>query len=239
MTDMSEILSELPLLGPVEGFYPVVGFKGEHTQQLWIPKGLQDYEAFCLAKIVQDSGYNPTHVISIARGGLATAQAVLYANEIRSTLGYQTYGYDKNDNPLENPIIISRPDFTGIRKRDRKGPMRLLITDELLDAGKSIRLVKNDAITELEPDEVRTAVIYVKDRDHVSDADYCVRTVQNVWLDHETLASDARRNIRLKQLEPHAKEIAEAMGKLAVLPASMQTLEAILLYSAQYHADLK
>lgn len=225
----------LPILGPVEGFWPVEGFPGEAAEQVWIPKGLQDYEALCLAQIIKDSGYEPTHVVSIARGGLATAQAILYANEVKPTLGYQTYGYDNKGNPLPEPEITARPDFTGLRKAERRSPLRLLITDELLDEGKTIRAVKNDIIQQLNPEEVLTAVIYEKNREHVMGVDFSVRTVRNLWLDHETQASTARRNARLEQLHPHIDQIADAMGKLAVLPADINLLHDMLGMSAAAH----
>jgi hypoxanthine phosphoribosyltransferase len=225
---MAHINSELPLLGPIDGFYPVEGFTGEHKEQLWIPKGLQDYEALCLAALVEASGYEPTHIVSIARGGLATAQALLYANEVKPALGYQTYGYDQNDRPLDMPIIMSRPSFMGLRKHERKEPLRLLVCDELLDAGKSIKVVVDDLVEQLEPEEIKTGVIYVKDRPHVTEVDFFVRLVQDVWLDHETQASRERREIRLEQLAAYAPDIAAAMGALAVLPARIEYLHAML-----------
>lgn len=231
----------LPVLGPDMGFYPVEGLgPKENPEQLWIPKGIQDYEALCLAQIVNLDGFQPTHIVSIARGGLATAQALLYANEIKPTLGYQTYGYDENDQPLDEPIIVVRPDFTGMRKGERKGPMRVLITDELRDAGKSIRLVRQHVEVELEPEEVKVAVIYDKDRDHVpgSELDYYVRKVRNVWLDHETQASTARRNKRLEQLAVagYLNGIGLASSALAVTPADINRLDEMLEYTAQYYA---
>ncbi len=225
-----------PLLGPVDGFYPVQGFEGEHEQQLWIPKGLQDYEALCLAALVEASGYQPTHVVAIARGGLATAQAVLYANNVKPALGYQTNGYDDNDRPLDMPIIKSRPNFDGLRKGERKEPLRLFVSDELLDAGKSIKVVVEDLVEQLDPEEIKTGVIYVKDRPHVMEVDFYVRMVQDVWLDHETQASRERREVRLKQLEQYSGEITAAMGALAMLPASMLYLNAMLQHAARVHA---
>ncbi len=213
--------SELLLLGPIAGFYPVEGIEKPEEPQLWIPNTLQDYEARCLAKQIQEAGEDPELVLCLARGGMIVGQAIAYSNGIKPLVSIQTAGWTNDATQDEVTIIKNFPHVSD----DMKGK-RVFIADELADSASALKLTVEWAGENLDPADIKTGVIYLKDRDRVMMPDYYVRTVPNLWLDHESQSTHERRARRIAELIAYgwAKDIEEAMGKLAMTPVDRNFL---------------
>lgn len=220
--------SGLILLGPVDGFYPVEGIE-KPEPQLWIPNTLQDFEARCLAMQLRDDGVDPDIVISISRGGNIVGQAIAYSNNIKPLISIQTTGWTNDTTQDEETIILNFPHITDDMKQKK-----ILIADELADSAQAIRLVYGWAKENLDPTEITTAVIYLKDRERVMTPDHYWRIVRNLWLDHESQSSHERRAQRILELlgygwGPH---IEEAMGRLALTPVDLDLIKTSIEASA-------
>lgn len=221
--------SELPILGPVDGFWPVSGIEDPNVGQLWIPNALQDFEARCLARHIFEQGYFPDYVLTLARGGFMVAQAVAYTNDVKMVRSFQTIGYGKG-------TVESKTELVGVPALDpAMFNKKLLVVDELIDTGIAVGIVLDWIIKNLHPSEVKTAVLYDKDRPHVLDVDYKGRPVTNLWLDHESQADFERRNHRIQELNEHKKQITLAMGALSMLQATPEILRIILEKTADYY----
>jgi len=140
-------------------------------------------DSFKLAELVLDSGFKPTFIIAVWRGGAPIGIAV------QEYLSF--HGVDADN------IAIRTSSYTGIDKQSREVKIfglsylidniqhhdRLLIVDDVFDTGRSVEAIINELKTQArlnEPQEIRIAVPYYKPaRNQVSFApDYVV---------HETL----------------------------------------------------
>ncbi|MDQ2973015.1 MAG: hypothetical protein M3Q79_00855 [bacterium] len=226
-------------LGPVAGFYPVPSIESPGETQLWVPEVLQNYESRCLAAIIKSSGVHYDRIISLARGGFAVGAIVAYSNGHKNLHGIQTDGYDNDNNAYDEPELINLPDVTGIAEGEN-----VLLTDELVDKGGAIKVTKEWAYDVLRASRVDTAVIYDKDKPHKVNVDYSVRSVPDLWLDHESQADEARRNRRLEELTHLDPEIIWTMGWLSTQPADVDFLRKLIdmshgrfLAGSDFHAN--
>ncbi|MGH1563154.1 phosphoribosyltransferase [Mumia sp. DW29H23] len=108
-----------------------------------------------LAQMVADSGFEPTIVLGIARGGLIPAGSLAYALDCKNlfTMSVEFYtGVDTRlDVPVMLPPFLDRADLTGAD---------VLIVDDVADTGKTLELVHEFCADHVRT--ARTAVIYEK-----------------------------------------------------------------------------
>jgi len=213
-------------LGPVSGFYPVPGIEDPENQQLWVPKTLQEFEARCLANDIYDDGFYPDIIFGIARGGMMVAQEIAYNNNVKRVSAVQTIGYGENNEPLETPLLVGKPDISAMPKG-----MKILLADELIDNGGALLLVSAWITVNLRPSDLRAAVIYEKEKQHLYTPYYVGRKVPDVWLDHESQADRQRLAVRFAQLRNTRGHLMRAMGFLSTEPPRRDTLNTLLAAS--------
>lgn len=143
-------------------------------------------DSFRLANLVFDSGFRPTHIVGIWRGGAPIGIAVQELLEYRGV---------RSDH-----IAIRTASYTGIDQQEPEVRVyglghlvdvldpgdRLLLIDDVFDSGRSIRAL----LTELRrrcrhntPNEVKVATVYYKPARNVTDLapDFFVHET-NDWL---------------------------------------------------------
>lgn len=143
-------------------------------------------DSFRLANLVFDSGFRPTHIVGIWRGGAPVGIAVQELLEYRGV---------RSDH-----IAIRTSSYTGIDRQEPEVRVyglghlvdvldpgdRLLLIDDVFDSGRSIRAL----LTELRrrcrhntPNEVKVATVYYKPARNVTDLapDFFVHET-NDWL---------------------------------------------------------
>ena len=89
-----------------------------------------------LAQQVADSGYEPSIVLAVARGGLMPAAAMAYALGVKNlfTMNVEFYtGVDQRlDFPVMLPPLLDAVDIAGAR---------VLVADDVADTGATLKLV--------------------------------------------------------------------------------------------------
>lgn len=110
-----------------------------------------------LAQQVADSGFRPTIVLGIARGGLIPAGSLAYALDCKNLFTMSVEFYTGVDTRLDVPTML--PPF--LDANDLSGA-DVLVVDDVADTGKTLELVNDFCAGHVRT--VRTAVIYAKPR---------------------------------------------------------------------------
>jgi hypothetical protein len=127
-----------------------------------------------LARQVVDSGFAPTTLLAIARGGLTVAGAVGYALGVKHCVLINVEYYTGVDERLEVPVILPPAlDVTVLTDG------RVLVVDDVADTGATLRLVA-DTVRPAVAD-LRTLALYHKPRS-VLRPDYVWRDTDR-WID--------------------------------------------------------
>ena len=113
-----------------------------------------------LAQQIADSGYRPTIVLGIARGGLLPAATLAYALGVKNLFTMNVEFYTGVDERLEFPVML--PPL--LDAMDLKGAT-VLIADDVADTGATLRLVTEFCVEHVA--DVRCAVLYEKPRSTV------------------------------------------------------------------------
>ena len=127
-----------------------------------------------LAQQVVDSGYRPTIVLGVARGGLLPAATIAYALNVKNVFTVNVEFYTGVNERLEFPVML--PPLLNVV--DIAGAT-VLVADDVADTGATLRLVM-DVCSEHVAD-VRCAVLYEKPRSTVK-CEYVWRRTDR-WID--------------------------------------------------------
>ncbi len=168
-------------------------------------------DSFRLAKLVVDSGFRPTFMIAVWRGGVPMGIAV---QEYLAFHGIQT-----------DHIAIRTASYSGIDNQAREIKVsglnyliknityedRLLIVDDVFDTGRSMEAIVNYIKTRARlntPKEIRVAVPYYKpERNQLDHApDYYVHETQD-WLKYP----HSLEGLSNKEIQQHRPEIYEVI----------------------------
>lgn len=110
-----------------------------------------------LAQQVADSGYQPTIILGVARGGLLPAAAIAYSLDVKNVFTMNIEFYTGVDERLEFPVmlppLLNAVDLAGAR---------VLVADDVADTGSTLKLVMDFCAEHVA--DVRCAVIYEKSR---------------------------------------------------------------------------
>jgi len=110
-----------------------------------------------LAQMVADSGYRPTIILGVARGGLLPAACLSYALGVKNLFTMNVEFYTGIDQRLDLPVMLP-PLLNAV---DIKGAS-VLVVDDVADTGHTLRLVRDFCADHVV--EARSAVIYEKSR---------------------------------------------------------------------------
>jgi hypoxanthine phosphoribosyltransferase len=122
--------------------------------------GLFGEASRALAHQVVDSGYRPTMVLGIARGGLLPAATIAYALDVKNLFTVNVEFYTGVDERLQFPVmlppLLDTVDIAGAT---------VLIADDVADTGATLKLVTDFCAAHVA--DVRCAVLYEKPRSTV------------------------------------------------------------------------
>jgi hypothetical protein len=175
-------------------------------------------DSFRLAQLVVDSGFHPTHIVGIWRGGAPIGIAVQELLEYR--------GIDADH------IAIRTSSYTGIDQQDKKVRVfalgylidtlnpedRLLVVDDVFDSGRSIRAFLSELATRCRynmPRDVRIATVYFKPARNVTDLKpdfYVHKTDEWLVFPHEINGLTPEE---IRANKPAADIILDSEGKTA------------------------
>ena len=127
-----------------------------------------------LARLIDDDGFRPDLILSIARGGLPIGGALSYSLGIKNTHVMNVEYYTGKGERLEFPVILPPP-LTLVDIESAK----VLICDDVADTGHTRKMVVEYVASQV--GEVRTAVVYQKP-ESVIDCDYVWKHT-NDWID--------------------------------------------------------
>jgi len=127
-----------------------------------------------LAQQVVDSGYRPTIVLGVARGGLLPAATIAYALNIKNVFTVNVEFYTGIDERLQFPVML--PPLLNVV--DIAGAT-VLVADDVADTGATLRLVMDFCVEHVA--DVRCAVLYEKPRSTVK-CEYVWRRTDR-WID--------------------------------------------------------
>ena len=157
---------------------------GEHEVLAW---DLFGEASRALARQIVDSGYRPTIVLGVARGGLLPAATIAYALNVKNLFTVNVEFYTGIDERLEFPVML--PPLLNVV--DIAGAT-VLVADDVADTGATLRLVMDFCAEHVA--DVRCAVLYEKPRSQVK-CEYVWRRTDR-WIDFPWSA--------LPPVEPHA-----------------------------------
>ena len=127
-----------------------------------------------LAQQVVDSGYQPTIVLGIARGGLLPAATIAYALGVKNLFTMNVEFYTGIDERLQFPVVLppllDTVDIAGAT---------VLVADDVADTGATLKLVTDFCAEHVA--DVRCAVLYEKTRSIVK-CEYVWRRTER-WID--------------------------------------------------------
>ena len=119
-----------------------------------------------LGEYILASGWKPTAILGVSRGGLIPAAMLSYTFDVRLIQAVRVQHYDDQNNRLESgPQFVEGPQpFAAFDIYTE----RLLIVDDIVDTGETLKLVRNAAHDHA--DEVKVAALYVRsDQKHSVD----------------------------------------------------------------------
>jgi len=127
-----------------------------------------------LARQIVDSGYRPTIVLGVARGGLLPAATIAYALDVKNVFTVNVEFYTGVDERMEFPVML--PPLLNVV--DIAGAT-VLVADDVADTGATLRLVTDYCAEHVA--DVRCAVLYEKSRSAVK-CEYVWRRTDR-WID--------------------------------------------------------
>jgi uncharacterized protein len=127
-----------------------------------------------LAGQVMRSGYRPSIILGVARGGLLPAAAIAYALGVKNVFAINVEFYTGVDQRLEFPVMLP-PLLDAV---DLAGAT-ILIADDVADTGATLGLVTDFCLAHVA--DVRCAVLYEKPRSAVK-CTYVWRRTER-WID--------------------------------------------------------
>jgi hypoxanthine phosphoribosyltransferase len=154
---------------------------GDHE---FLPWDLFGEASRALAQQIADSGYRPTIVLGIARGGLLPAATIAYSLNIKNLFTVNVEFYTGVDERLEFPVML--PPLLDVV--DIAGAT-VLVADDVADTGATLRLVMDYCAEHVA--DVRCAVLYEKPRSVVK-CEYVWRRTDR-WIDFPWSAYPAVR----------------------------------------------
>ena len=129
-----------------------------------------------LGEEILASGWKPTAILGISRGGLIPAAMLSYILDVRVIQTIRVQHYDDQNNLLDSgPKFVDEPEPFASHQIETD---RLLIVDDIVDTGETLKLVL-DAVHP-HATEVKVAALYVRSNKQTA-ADWFWR-VEDEWV---------------------------------------------------------
>ncbi len=134
-----------------------------------------------LAIKISDSGFNPSFIICIARGGLRVGDILSRIFNVKcGYLGVESYSAEKKNQIAnkQNEIVFARDLSTTTKNYGEN----ILVTDDLIDTGvtleRTLQWLKNHKDFKDKKIKFKSAVLYKKEKSKFK-SDYIVHNLQN------------------------------------------------------------
>ncbi len=129
-----------------------------------------------IGESILTSGWKPTAILAITRGRLIPATVLAYMLDVRRIHTVRVQHYDNTNNRLETgPQLVEEiSPFDALDAYTE----RLLIVDDIIDTGETLKLVRRAAHDHA--DEVKVAALYVRS-DQIHSADWYWK-VEDEWV---------------------------------------------------------
>jgi hypothetical protein len=174
-------------------------------------------DSFALAKQVLDSGFKPTFIIAVWRGGapigIAVQEYLEYHDIQTNHIAIRTASYSGIDNQAREVKVFGLNYLVKhVQHHDR-----LLIVDDVFDTGRSVEAIINELRSRARlntPEQIRIAVPYYKPsrRQVELEPDYVIHETTN-WLKYP----HSLEGLSHEEMQAHRPEIYEILKDL--LPA--------------------
>ncbi len=156
-----------------------------------------------LADKVRESGYQPSVVVAVARGGYVPARLVCDFLGVENLVSIQSQHWTEAARKAERAVLKFR------YKIDLSGH-RALLVDDIVDTGESLLLAKKHVLEEWRPDELRIAVLqWISPVAKFRPDYYAIEVKDWVWFQYPwTRLEDVTQFIRrMLTEEPPEKEV--------------------------------
>ena len=166
-------------------------------------------DSFALAKQVVDSGFKPTFIIAIWRGGvpigIAVQEYLEYHGISTNHIAIRTASYSGIDNQAREVKVFGLNYLVKHVKHDD----RLLIVDDVFDTGRSIEAILDSLRNKARlntPEQIRIAVPYYKPSRRQTDffPDYVIHETSD-WLKYP----HSLEGLSSEEMKEHRPEIYE------------------------------
>ena len=166
-------------------------------------------DSFALAKQVLDSGFKPTFIIAIWRGGvpigIAVQEYLEYHGISTNHIAIRTASYSGIDNQAREVKVFGLNYLVKHVKHDD----RLLIVDDVFDTGRSIEAILDSLRSKARlntPEQIRIAVPYYKPSRRQTDfvPDYVIHETSD-WLKYP----HSLEGLSPEEMQEHRPEIFE------------------------------
>lgn len=174
-------------------------------------------DSFALAKQVLDSGFEPTFIIAVWRGGapigIAVQEYLEYHDIQTNHIAIRTASYSGIDNQAREVKVFGLNYLVKhVQHHDR-----LLIVDDVFDTGRSVEAIINELRSRARlntPEQIRIAVPYYKPsrRQVELEPDYVIHETTN-WLKYP----HSLEGLSHEEMQTHRPEIYKILKDL--LPA--------------------
>lgn len=183
------------------------------TEKYYIPAQDLLEDSFRLAANIHASGFRPTMIVAVWRGGtpigVAVQEFLSFAGVKTDHISIRTSSYDGIDSSREVKVYGLNYLVNNLSHDDR-----LLIVDDVFDTGHTIEAILGELSTKLRrnmPAEVRVAVPYYKPRRNKTSLipDYYLHETE-VWLKYPHSLEGLSR----EEIAEHRPEILEIIEDL-------------------------
>lgn len=156
-----------------------------------------------LARVIKQSGYKPTVIIAVARGGYVAARLLCDFLGVENLLSIQSQHWTEAAKASEK-AILKFP-----YKVDLQGHKALLV-DDIVDTGETLKLARDYIAEEWRPDDLRIATLqWISPVAKLKPDYYYIEVKEWVWFQYPwTRLEDVTQFIR-RMLSEHSKETGQ------------------------------
>ncbi|OYT38617.1 MAG: phosphoribosyl transferase [Desulfurococcales archaeon ex4484_58] len=108
--------------------------------------------SYGLAKKIREDGYKPNVIVALARGGYVPARLLCDFLDVENLLSIQSQHWTEAAK-AEEKAIIKYPYKIDLSSE------KILVVDDIVDTGDSLKLARDYIVENWRPDEVRTAAL--------------------------------------------------------------------------------
>jgi hypoxanthine phosphoribosyltransferase len=186
-----------------------------------------------LARKIMESGYKPTVIIAVARGGYVPARLLCDFLGVENLLSIQSQHWTEAAKASEK-AILKFP-----YKVDLRGH-RALLVDDIVDTGETILLAKEYILKEWKPDELRIATLqWISTVAKFKPDYYYIEVKEWTWFQYPWTRLEDVTQFLKRMLSEEAKESGKREWTLSEIIAKFQEWYGIMVEKFYYEDALK